>query len=163
MADPSIKPIGDWLVQIGEPTPASEGTVSSSAIYRHVAAKAGFPSLPVTTVYELFKKSVEKYPNNKCLGHRPKLADGSAGPFEWATYSETAQKVEQLASGMKVLGAMPKSKIGVLGINCPDWMIAMQVCQTLKQNCQILRQISPSWMSLIPMRTLLVYNMVLSP
>lgn len=41
---------------------------------------------PVKSVVEIFYNSVKKYGNNKLFGTRPKLADGSFGPYEWMTY-----------------------------------------------------------------------------
>ena len=39
--------------------------------YRNIVAKEDFPPLDgVTTLYELFKRSASRYPNNPCLGTR---------------------------------------------------------------------------------------------
>lgn len=119
----------DHIVALGEPRPASaDGKVpSASAIFRHAGSKDGFPSLDVSTLYELFSKSVEKYPDNDCLGVRVKNADGTAGAYQFKTYKQVSDEVALLASGLRAIGVDPKQRVGVLGPNCPEWMMAMQV------------------------------------
>lgn len=46
-------------------------TDSASAIFRDARSLAGFPQLPVTTLYELFDRSVGLYKDLPCLGQRP--------------------------------------------------------------------------------------------
>ena len=117
-----------WIAEIGSDRPASSTIPSASKIFRHASAKDGFPTLDgISSLYELFTQSVDKFPNNKCLGHRPKLADGTVGPFSWKTYKEVADEVALIASGIKAVGVVANGSIGVFGGNCPEWMIAMQV------------------------------------
>lgn len=127
--------LSDKLIKVGESRPATEGSVSASPIYRSIAAKDGFPELDATTLYDLFTKSVAKFPKNKCLGHRPKDASGKVGPYVFQTYEEVGIEVANLASGLAAIGGEPKAKIGVLGANCPEWMIAMQACNRLNLAC----------------------------
>jgi|LauGreSuBDMM15SN_2_FD.fasta_scaffold52283_3 long-chain acyl-CoA synthetase len=117
-----------YLLQTEGPRAASGDTLSASAAYRNVSAKDGFPAIGITTLYENFTRSVDKYPSNKCLGWREKKADGSVSPYVWKTYKEVGNDVALLASGLKAVDAVPKGgRIGVFGPNCPEWMIAMQV------------------------------------
>jgi hypothetical protein len=46
-------------------------TANASAVYRRASAKDGFPTLEVSTLYELFSRSVEKYGDLPALGRRP--------------------------------------------------------------------------------------------
>jgi hypothetical protein len=57
----------------------SEPTANASAIYRRASSKDGFPTLEVTTLYELFNRSVEKYGDLPALGRRP--IDQAGGPL----------------------------------------------------------------------------------
>lgn len=50
-----------------------------------------------------------------------------AQPYEYQTFGEVQQRVAHVAAGIKGLGLKQKDKVAVLGINCPDWMITMQV------------------------------------
>jgi long-subunit acyl-CoA synthetase (AMP-forming) len=91
-------------------------------------AKDGFPSIEATTLFELFQNSVAKYSGEKLLGWRPiDAATGKAGPYEWLTYGEVNKKVEAIASGLAGLGVKAGDRVGVYGVNCCEWMMAMQV------------------------------------
>lgn len=47
--------------------------------------------------------------------------------------SQVAAQVEQLASAYAALGLQPKDRIGVLGQNAQEWMMAMQVWKVWEQ------------------------------
>uniref|UniRef100_A0A7S0R5D9 Long-chain-fatty-acid--CoA ligase n=1 Tax=Chlamydomonas leiostraca TaxID=1034604 RepID=A0A7S0R5D9_9CHLO len=93
------------------------------------------PRLEVSTLYELFTRSVEKFPGNECLGVREKLADGKVGEYKFQTYKEVGEQVTQLASGLRAIGVNPKHRVGILGPNCPEWMVAMQACNRMSMHC----------------------------
>lgn len=65
------------------------------------------------------------YGANPCLGRRP-IKDGVAGPYEWLTYAEVGDRVDAIAGGMMALGHKAHGRVGVYGINAPEWMMAMQ-------------------------------------
>lgn len=73
------------------------------------------------------RSSSEKYENYACLGFR-RIIKGEAQPFEFMTYKEVQDKVEAVGSALKALGLSKYDKVGVLGTNCPEWMVTMQVC-----------------------------------
>lgn len=80
------------------------------------------PTLPgITTAYENFTTSVEKYPDNNCLGH---YEDGG---FKWLTYKQAGEQVDAIGSALAKVGIAPHSRCGIFGANSPQWMIAMQV------------------------------------
>lgn len=114
-----------------EVAPAQAANGSKPAVgpeYRNVLAKDGPPSLDgVTTLYELFQRSVKKYANNKCLGHR-EVKDGKAGPFVWETYAEVDKAVAAIGSALASVGVTAGARVGIYGSNAPQWMKAMQVC-----------------------------------
>ena len=70
--------------------------------------------------------SVQQYPDNPCLGHRP-IEYGQPGMYKWQTYREIGETVDAIAGGIMQLGHKAHGRIGVYGINSPEWMIAMQV------------------------------------
>jgi len=70
--------------------------------------------------------SATSNPDGKCLGHRP-IVKGVPLPYEYQTFAEVARRVSCVASGIRGLGLRARDKVAVLGINCPDWMIIMQV------------------------------------
>ena len=71
-------------------------------------------------------RSVTQYPDNPCLGHRP-ITYGEPGAYVWQTYKEIGEKVDAIAGGIMHLGLQAHGRIGVYGINSPEWMITMQV------------------------------------
>lgn len=124
-----------WVATVGEARQATATQPSASAVYRAAGSKDAFPKLEVSTLYELFARSVEKYPNNKCLGKREKKADGTVGPYVWETYKQVGDDVAALAAGLVSLGVAPKQCVGVLGGNCPEWMKALQACNRMNMTC----------------------------
>ena len=66
------------------------------------------------------------WPARPCLGFR-KVKEGHAGPFEWMSYSEVSQAAASISSAFAQLGLQSKDALGIIGVNCPEWMIAMQV------------------------------------
>jgi long-chain acyl-CoA synthetase len=125
----SIHEMVAYLRPVSEVRPAKDGVPSASRVYRNKVALDGFPDLSkngVTTLYELFQYGVKKFAGEKCLGYRP-VTDGSVGDYEWLTYADTAERVEGIASGLAGLGLSAGDRVGVYGVNCCEWMIAMQV------------------------------------
>ena len=47
--------------------------------------------------------------------------------MRWAPACQVAAKVADFSSAFKVVGLVPKGRVGVFGGNSPEWMIAMQV------------------------------------
>lgn len=117
-----------YVTEVGEARPTAGDVPSASAVFRNISSKDGFPTAEVSTLYELFDRSAKKFADAKCLGFRPKKGD-TVGPYEFYTYAETAAKVADVASGLHSLGVAAQSRVGVFGTNCPEWMIAMQVCK----------------------------------
>jgi long-subunit acyl-CoA synthetase (AMP-forming) len=73
------------------------------------------------------RNSCEQWPSSACLGHRP-VVDGAAQPYKFITYAEAQEQTTLIASAFKALGLKRCDKICILGSNCPEWMLAMQVC-----------------------------------
>lgn len=74
------------------------------------------------------RQSAETYANRPCLGWRPARGDGVLGPYEFITYREAFARSEQAGSAFLELGCAPHDRVGVFGVNCPEWMVAMQGC-----------------------------------
>lgn len=110
-------------------------TANQSPIYRRPSSKNGFPTLDgVTTLYELFSKSAEKFADLPALGHRV-IKDGKVGDFVFLTYGETAERVAHIAAALAKLGLKSQDRVGVYGANCSEWMIAMQSCNRMSYEC----------------------------
>jgi long-chain acyl-CoA synthetase len=122
-----LKPRDVYLAGISEIRPASADRPSASRIYRLPIAKDAFPTSEWSTLHELFQKSVAKHSKEPLLGWRPFDEAGKVQPYVWITYEETAERVKEVASGLAALGLTAGSRVGVYGVNCPEWMLAMQV------------------------------------
>ncbi|GMH34395.1 hypothetical protein BSKO_02229 [Bryopsis sp. KO-2023] len=123
------------LTEIAPKRDAENGKPSASPVFKSTTFKDEDVSIAgVSTLFEMFDASVKKFSGNKCLGWRP-IVDGKAGDYKWWTYGETGEKVANLASGVATTGIVAGSKVGVLGPNCPEWMLAMQACNRMSLTC----------------------------
>lgn len=79
-----------------------------------------FPSeKPITSVYKLFARSAEKFPNNDCLGHR----DNPEAPYKWWTYAHVAQMADALGRAIVSLGLSHGDRMGIYARNSPQWAL----------------------------------------
>ncbi|KAK6137284.1 hypothetical protein DH2020_028976 [Rehmannia glutinosa] len=69
-----------FIVEVEPSKPAKDGKPSIGPAYRSIFAKDGFPApIPgLDSCWDIFRLSVEKYPNNRMLG-RPDIVDGKGG------------------------------------------------------------------------------------
>lgn len=118
----------ELLAEVGPKRAPSGDKPSAGPIYRAAAFRDTYPTLDgVTTLYELFSKSVGQYGDADCLGWRALDEIGNAGPYTWWSYSETNTKVAAAGAALKQLGVSTHHKVAVFGANSPEWMVAMQV------------------------------------
>ncbi|XP_071716378.1 long chain acyl-CoA synthetase 1-like isoform X2 [Rutidosis leptorrhynchoides] len=105
------------------------GEPSVGPIYRNLLAKDDFPPLEfdLKSTWDVFRKSVERYPDNKMLGWR-ELVYGKWGPYKWKTYKTVHGEVLDVASALRASGIEPGCKVGIYGANCPQWIVAMEAC-----------------------------------
>nr|VDD25194.1 unnamed protein product [Brassica rapa] len=105
------------------------GKPSVGPVYRNLLSEKGFPPIDsdITTAWDIFSKSVKKFPDNKMLGWR-RIVDEKVGPYMWKTYKEAYEEVLQIGSALRALGAEPGCRVGIYGVNCPQWIIAMEAC-----------------------------------
>ncbi|XP_044502298.1 long chain acyl-CoA synthetase 1-like isoform X2 [Mangifera indica] len=125
-----------FAAQVEEGKEGRNGEPSVGPVYRHLLSKNGFPppQPDSTTSWDLFSKSVERYPGNKMLGWR-KLVDGKVGPYVWKTYKEVYDEVLQIGSALRASGAEPGCRVGIYGANCPQWVEAMEACNAHSLIC----------------------------
>ncbi|KAK6129946.1 hypothetical protein DH2020_036340 [Rehmannia glutinosa] len=66
-----------FIVEVEPSKPAKDGKPSIGPVYRNIFAKDGFPPpIPgLESCWDIFRLSVEKYPNNRMLGRR-EIVDG---------------------------------------------------------------------------------------
>nr|XP_043635458.1 long chain acyl-CoA synthetase 1-like [Erigeron canadensis] len=118
-----------FAVIVEEGKKGVNGEPSIGPVYRNLLSKDGFPPLDTNleSTWEVFKNSVEKYPNNKMLGWR-EFVDGKWGPYKWKTYKTVYDEVLHTASATRTSGIEPGCKVGIYGANCPQWIVAIEAC-----------------------------------
>ncbi|XP_031274144.1 long chain acyl-CoA synthetase 1 isoform X1 [Pistacia vera] len=125
-----------FAAQVEEGKEGRDGEPSVGPVYRSLLSKNGFPppEPDLTTSWDLFSKSVEKYQGNKMLGWR-RFVDGKVGPYVWKTYKEVYDEVLQIGSALRASGAEPGCRVGIYGANCPQWVEAMEACNAHSLVC----------------------------
>jgi long-chain acyl-CoA synthetase len=53
---------------------------------------------------------------------------GQAGPFQFETYAQVAERVVKIAAALKSLNIEEKACIGLYSVNRPEWVIAEHAC-----------------------------------
>ncbi|XVF53064.1 hypothetical protein PTKIN_Ptkin05aG0069500 [Pterospermum kingtungense] len=118
-----------YIIQVEEGKAASDGKPSTGPIFRSCFAENGFPA-PVPgmeSCWDIFRMSVEKYPNNPMLGRR-QIANGQAGKYVWQTYKEVYDIVIKIGNSIRSCGVEEGGKCGIYGANCPEWIMSMEAC-----------------------------------
>uniref|UniRef100_A0A6N2JZ37 Long-chain-fatty-acid--CoA ligase n=1 Tax=Salix viminalis TaxID=40686 RepID=A0A6N2JZ37_SALVM len=98
-------------------------------VYRSLFAKDGFPP-PVPgleSCWDVFRMSVEKYPNNPMLGRR-EIVNGKAGKYVWQTYKQVYDVVIKVGNSIRSCGVEPGAKCGIYGSNSAEWIMSMEAC-----------------------------------
>ncbi|KFK37492.1 hypothetical protein AALP_AA4G264400 [Arabis alpina] len=118
-----------FAAKVEEGVKGVNGKLSVGPVYRNLLPEKGFPPIDsdITTTWDIFSKSVDKFPENKMLGWR-QIVDEEVGPYIWKTYKEVYEEVLQVGSALRAAGAEPGCRVGIYGANCPQWIIAMEAC-----------------------------------
>jgi len=76
---------------------------------------------------DLFEESVAKYPNNRLFGTK----NPASGQYEWVTFQQVADRVNNLRAALKKLGLAKGEKVGVILNNCTEWFVCEQAVHGL--------------------------------
>lgn len=118
-----------FIIEIEKALEGMDGRPSRGPVYRSIFAKDGFPP-PVEgmdSCWDIFRMSVEKYPENPMLGHR-EIVNGKAGKYVWLTYQEVYDIVLKVGNSIRSCGIAEGGRCGIYGANCPEWIISMEAC-----------------------------------
>ena len=117
----------EYLLEVpSEPT--KDGAPTRSPAYRNSKHATPPTGTGEKTLFEVFESSVKRFGDKPCLGHRPIGPDGKAQDYVWLTYKEVQTKAASFASALKGLGVQKHQRVAVMGVNCPEWMLTIQVC-----------------------------------
>ncbi|KAK1419153.1 hypothetical protein QVD17_28312 [Tagetes erecta] len=118
-----------FIVEVEPAVAAKDGHPSMGPVYRSVFAKDGFPQ-PIQgleSCWDIFRLSVEKYPNNNMLGTR-EFVNGKHGAYVWLTYKQVYDKVIRIGNAIRACGVEPEGRCGIYGANCAEWVMSMEAC-----------------------------------
>ncbi|XVF10422.1 hypothetical protein REPUB_Repub07fG0181500 [Reevesia pubescens] len=118
-----------FIIKVEKGKAATDGKPSIGPVYRSSFADNGFPApIPgMESCWDIFRMSVEKYPDNRMLGRR-QIVDGKAGKYVWQTYKEVYDIVIKVGNSIRNCGVEEGGKCGIYGVNCPEWIISMEAC-----------------------------------
>ncbi|KAK9050483.1 hypothetical protein SSX86_030547 [Deinandra increscens subsp. villosa] len=122
-----------YVVEIEKAKEGKGDRSSVGPVYRNVLAKNGFRSLTnnLHSCWDVFRSSVEKYPNNRMLGQR----DGKAGEYVWLTYNQVYETVLKVGDSIRSRGINKGARCGIYGTNCSKWVVSMQACNAHGLHC----------------------------
>ncbi|KAL2516702.1 Long chain acyl-CoA synthetase 4 [Abeliophyllum distichum] len=118
-----------FITEVEPAKQASDGKPSMGPAYRSVFAKDGFPApIPgLDSCWDIFRLSMEKYPNNRMLGRR-EIINGEPGKYVWMTYKEVYDLVMKVGNSVRTCGVEEAGRCGIYGANSPEWLISMEAC-----------------------------------
>ncbi|KAM7525868.1 hypothetical protein LguiA_015770 [Lonicera macranthoides] len=125
-----------YIVEIEPAKEACDGKPSMGPVYRSLFAKDGFPP-PIEgldSCWDIFRLSVEKYPNNPMLGRR-EFVDGKPGKYVWLTYKEAYDTVIKIGNSIRSCGVQEGGQCGIYGANCSEWIMSMEACNAHGLHC----------------------------
>lgn len=120
-----------YTVEVEEARPAVDGKPSAGPVYRCIYAKDGLLESPagLESPWQFFCDAAKRVPNNQMLGRR-KVSDEKVGPYVWLTYQEVYHAAIRFGSAIRSRGVNPGDRCGIYGSNCPEWIIAMEACNS---------------------------------
>ncbi|XP_020425626.1 long chain acyl-CoA synthetase 2 [Prunus persica] len=63
------------------------------------------------------------------LGRR-QVTETKVGPYVWLTYQEVHDAALRMGSAIRSRGVNPGDRCGIFGSNCPQWLTAMEACNS---------------------------------
>ncbi|KAJ6345929.1 hypothetical protein OIU78_008565 [Salix suchowensis] len=79
--------------------------------------------------WQFLSDSALKNPDGKMLGRRQAI-DSKGGPYVWLTYKEVYDSATRIGSAMRRRGVNPGDRCGIYGSNSPEWITAMEACNS---------------------------------
>ncbi|GFP86723.1 long chain acyl-coa synthetase 4 [Phtheirospermum japonicum] len=118
-----------YIVEVEPSKLARDGKPSIGPVYRSIFAKDGFPApLPgLDCCWDIFRLSVEKYPNNRMLG-RLEIVNGKPDKYVWMTYKEVYDIVLKVGNSIRCCGIEKGGRCGIYGANSSEWIMSMEAC-----------------------------------
>ncbi|KDP46197.1 hypothetical protein JCGZ_10037 [Jatropha curcas] len=121
----------EYIVKVEEAKASSDGKPSTGPVFRCIYAKDGLLEVPagLDSPWQFFSDSALKNPNSQMLGRR-EVTDSKVGPYVWLTYKQVYDSAIKIGSSMRSRGLNPGDCCGIYGSNCPEWITAMEACNS---------------------------------
>ncbi|KAL3827751.1 hypothetical protein ACJIZ3_016553 [Penstemon smallii] len=125
-----------FAVKVEQGKEGRDGQPSVGPVYRNLLSEHEYPPVDpnLSTAWEVFRASVEMYPENRMLGWRESV-DGKWGPYLWKSYKQVYHETLDTGSALRAHGILPGARIGIYGTNCPQWIVAMEACSAHSLIC----------------------------
>lgn len=81
---------------------------------------------PPDNLVDIFENSISKYANNQFIGEKD-----SAGVYQWVTYRQIADRVNNLRAGLSAIGIKAGDTVGIIANNRKEWLIGEMATQGL--------------------------------
>lgn len=81
---------------------------------------------PPDNLVDFFESSASKYANNSLIGEKD-----AAGVYQWVTYAQIAERVDNLRAGLASLGVGVGDTVGIIANNRKEWLIGEIATQGL--------------------------------
>ncbi|KAK1381668.1 Long-chain-fatty-acid--CoA ligase [Heracleum sosnowskyi] len=115
-----------YIVEVEPAKPSENGKPAMGPVYRSTFGVE--PHIPgMDSCWDIFRMSVEKYPNNPMLGHR-EIVDGKHGDYVWLTYKQVYDIVIKVGNAIRNCGVEQGGRCGIYGANSEGWIISMEAC-----------------------------------
>ncbi|CAN1278278.1 Probable CoA ligase CCL6 [Linum perenne] len=121
----------EYLVKVEEAAAVENNKLTAGPVYRSIYAKDGLLEAPehLNSPWQFFSDSAAKYPDNPMLGRR-EVIDSKAGAYTWLTYKQVYDSALRIGSAMRTKGISPGDRCGIYGSNSPQWITAMEACNS---------------------------------
>ncbi|KAK4482127.1 hypothetical protein RD792_009266 [Penstemon davidsonii] len=119
-----------FAVKVEQGKEGRDGQPSVGPVYRNLLSEHEYPPVDpnLSTAWEVFRASVEMYPENRMLGWRESVDGKVWGPYLWKSYKQVYHETLHTGSALRAHGIQPGARIGIYGTNCPQWIVAMEAC-----------------------------------
>lgn len=81
---------------------------------------------PPDNLVDFFESSASKYANNPLIGEKD-----TAGVYQWVTYAQIAERVNNLRAGLASIGVGVGDTVGIIANNRKEWLIGEIATQGL--------------------------------
>ncbi|KAG9136912.1 hypothetical protein Leryth_020012 [Lithospermum erythrorhizon] len=137
-----------YIVKVEEAREGANGKPSAGPVYRCIYAKDGLMELPtgLDSPWDLFSKVMSLLEKLNLSRRTPKIIclvgdklsmekyknsiPFLAGPYVWLTYEEVYNTALLIGSAIRSRGVNHGGCCGIYGANCPEWIMAMEACNS---------------------------------